>query len=97
MSAADQVAKFMFEPVLVLLVSRSERVEIANPVLPVEFFSAVILPYSVAVLSGWAALVAAALVPLVRYRRLGGSSVSNSSGWCLCSPWLWSAAWPLRR
>jgi hypothetical protein len=70
-SAAYQVAKFMFEPVLVLQVSRSERIEIANPVLPVEFFSAVILPYSVAVLSGWAALVAAALVPLVRYRRAG--------------------------
>ena len=70
-SAAYQVAKFMFEPLLVLQVSRSERIEIASPILTIDFFSAVILPYAVAVLGSWAALVAAALAPLVRYRRAG--------------------------
>jgi hypothetical protein len=70
-SAAYQVAKFMFDPVLILQVSRSEQIEIANPVLGVDFFSTFILPYSVAVLGSWAALAAAALAPLVRYRRAG--------------------------
>jgi hypothetical protein len=70
-SAAYQVAKFMFEPVLYLQISQFERIEIANPVLAVDFVSTVILPYSVAVLGGWAALVTAALAPLVRYRRAG--------------------------
>jgi hypothetical protein len=68
-SAAYQVAKFMFSPVLYLQISQSERIEIANPVLAIDFVSTVILPYSVAVLGGWAALVTAALAPLVRYRR----------------------------
>jgi hypothetical protein len=70
-SAAYQVAKFMFDPVLILQVGRSEQIEIANPVLGVDFFRTFILPYSVAVLGSWAALVAAALAPLVRYRRAG--------------------------
>jgi hypothetical protein len=70
-SAAYQVAKLMFEPVLVLQVSRSEGIEIANPVLAIDFVSTVILPYAVAVLGGWAALATAALAPLVRYRRAG--------------------------
>ena len=70
-SAAYQVAKFMFSPVLELQVSRSEHIEIANPVLAIDFVSAVILPYSVAVLSSWAALATAALAPLVRFRRAG--------------------------
>jgi hypothetical protein len=68
-SAAYQVGKFMAEPVLGLWVSQTERVEITNPVLSVPVVSRVILPYSVAVLSGWAALAIAALAPLVRYRR----------------------------
>jgi hypothetical protein len=70
-SAAYQVGKFMAEPVLGLWVSQTERVEITNPVLSVPVVSRVILPYSVAVLSGWAALAIAALAPLVRYRRAG--------------------------
>jgi hypothetical protein len=70
-SAAYQVTKLMFEPVLVLQVSRSEGIEITNPVLAVDFVSTVILPYAVAVLGGWAALATAALAPLVRYRRAG--------------------------
>ena len=68
-SAAYQVAKFMIEPVLVLDVSQSERVEIANPVVSVPVVSRVILPYSVAVFGSFAALATAALAPLVRYRR----------------------------
>jgi hypothetical protein len=70
-SAAYQVTKLMFEPVLVLQISRSEGIEITNPVLAVDFVSTVILPYAVAVLGGWAALATAALAPLVRYRRAG--------------------------
>jgi len=61
----------MAEPVLGLQVSQTERVEIANPVLSVPVVSRVTLPYSVAVLSGVAALTIAALAPLVRYRRAG--------------------------
>jgi hypothetical protein len=68
-AAAYQVAKFMIEPVLVLDVSQSERVEIANPVVSVPVVSRVILPYSVAVFGSFAALATAALAPLVRYRR----------------------------
>ena len=68
-SAAYQVAKFMFSPVLYLQISQFERIEIANPVLAVDFVSTVILPYSVAVLGSWAVLATAALAPLVRYRR----------------------------
>jgi hypothetical protein len=70
-STAYQVAKFMIEPVLVLDVSQSERVEIANPVVSVPVVSRVILPYTVAVFSSFAALATAALAPLVRYRRAG--------------------------
>jgi hypothetical protein len=70
-SAGYQVAKFMVEPVLLLQVSQTERVEIANPVVQVPVVSRVILPYTVAVLSGWAALAIAALAPLARYRRAG--------------------------
>jgi hypothetical protein len=70
-SAAYQVGKFMLEPWLGLQVSQTERVEIANPVLSVPMVSTVILPYSVAVLSSWAALATAALAPLVRFRRAG--------------------------
>jgi uncharacterized membrane protein YfcA len=70
-STAYRVFKFMVEPVLVLYVSQSERVEIANPVVSVPLVSRVILPYSVAVLSSFAALATAALAPLARYRRAG--------------------------
>jgi hypothetical protein len=70
-SAAYQVAKFMFSPVLYLQISQFERIEIANPVLAVDFVSTVILPYSVAVLGSWAALATAALAPVGRYRRAG--------------------------
>jgi hypothetical protein len=70
-SAAYQVFKCMFEPVLGLQVSQSETVQIANPVASVALVSRVILPYSVAVLSSVAALATAALAPLVRYRRAG--------------------------
>jgi hypothetical protein len=68
-SAAYQVFKFMFEPVLGLQVSQTETVQIANPVASVPLVSQVTLPYSVAVLSSFAALATAALAPLVRYRR----------------------------
>jgi hypothetical protein len=70
-SAAYLVVKFMFSPVLDLQVSRSDRIEVANPVLAIDFVSAVILPYALAVLGSWAALATAALAPLVRYRRAG--------------------------
>jgi MFS family permease len=70
-SAAYQVAKFMIEPVLVLHLSPTEPVELANPIVRVPVVSRVILPYTVAVLGGMAALAIAALAPLVRYRRSG--------------------------
>jgi hypothetical protein len=70
-SAAYQVGKFMFEPMLGLQVSQTETVQIANPVASVPLVSQVTLPYSVAVLSSFAALATAALAPLVRYRRAG--------------------------
>jgi hypothetical protein len=70
-STAYLVVKFMLSPVLDLQISQTETVQIANPVASVPLVSRVILPYSVAVLSGFAALATAALAPLVRYRRAG--------------------------
>jgi hypothetical protein len=65
------VVKFMLSPVLGLQIGRTESIEIANPVLSVAVVSTVILPYSVAVFSAWAALAMAALAPLVRFRQAG--------------------------
>jgi hypothetical protein len=70
-STAYLVGKFMFEPMLGLQVSQTETVQIANPVASVPLVSRVILPYSVALFSSFAALATAALAPLVRYRHAG--------------------------
>jgi hypothetical protein len=68
-SAAYLVGKLMFEPMLGLQVSQTQTVQIANPVASLPVVSRVILPYSVAFLSSFAALATAALAPLVRYRH----------------------------
>jgi len=66
-STAYLVGKFMLTPVLGLQVSQTEHIGIANPVMSFQVVSTVILPYSVAVLSSYAALATAALAPLVRF------------------------------
>ena len=70
-STAYLVVKLMFEPMLSLQISQTETVQIANPVASLPVVSRVILPYAVALFSSFAALAAAALAPLVRYRRTG--------------------------
>jgi hypothetical protein len=70
-STAYLVGKLMFEPILVLQVSQTQTLQIANPVASVPLVSRVILPYSVALISTFVALATAALAPLVRYRHAG--------------------------
>jgi hypothetical protein len=70
-STAYLVAKLMFEPMLSLQVSQTQTVQIANPVASVPLVSRVILPYSVAFFGSYAALAAAALAPIMRYRQAG--------------------------
>jgi hypothetical protein len=70
-STAYLVGKLMFEPILVLQVSQTQTLQIANPVASLPVVSRVTLPYSVAFFSSYAALAAAALAPLVRYRHAG--------------------------
>jgi hypothetical protein len=70
-STAYLVGKLMFEPILVLQVSQTQTLQIANPVASLPVVSRVTLPHSVAFFSSYAALAAAALAPLVRYRHAG--------------------------